>query len=262
MLDIAHEQGSAEFEPPLRRLGLPCRIRNLESADFAFWGHGADGMCRVGVERKTVSEMVTPSARGRLTGHQLPRMTLHYRYRFLMVEGLTRVEPRWGSLECAHAVKDGRMCVWQEAGWSRGEAFEAYFKHQLTLQLRAAIHIIPTADRTGTAHALHALYRWFQVPWQRHTSHLKVDEALPDAALIEERTVRRQLFAQIPYIGWTRSLQISRQFEGYTIADTLQWMAKASEQEWCEALGIKQGRKTARQIRSVLHGRDEHDAKA
>lgn len=255
MIDIAHEKGSAEFEEPLWRLGLPCRIKNLESADFAFWGEGPDGTCRIGIERKTVDEMTSFEGRGRLTGHQLPRMTKRYRFRFLLIEGLTRVEPREGMLQQGRPVKNGQLCAWGEAGFRRGETFEAYLKFQVTLQLKAAITIIPTADRTATAHAVHAIYRWFQVDWEKHKSHLKVDEAHPDEALLDERTIRRQTFAQWPGVGWQRSAKVSQHF--HSIADAV----TASEDEWMQALGIKKGRKIVRRLVDTLHGRGSDDAK-
>lgn len=262
MIDIAHEIGSSEFEPHLRRLGLPCRVRHLDSADFAWWGSGPEGECRIGVERKTVSEITGAASRGRLVGHQLPRMTERYRFRFLIVEGLTRVDPYDGILEAAKPVKDGRMSVWYPAGFGRGATFEGYFKHLMTLQLRAAIHILPTADRTGTAYALHALYRWFQTDWAKHKSHLKVDETHPDEAILDERTLRRQVLAQIPGIGWTRSAHVSKQFEGQPLADVFRWMASAAPEDWRRVLGFKDGTKTASRIVSVLRSSGEHEAKA
>lgn len=263
MIDIAHETGSAEFLAPLIRLGLPCRIKNLTSADFAFYGQGPEGECRVGVERKTVQEMVGLASRKRLVGHQLPRMTQRYRFRFLFIEGLTRIDPRWGSLERSQEIKNGRLTMWVEAGWGRERnTFEQYFKHNLTLRLRATMHLIPTADKTETAHALHALYRWFQKDWKDHKSHLKIDEVLPDSAILDERTVKRQLFAQIPGIGWERSFVISKKFGNRSIAETLAWMAGADVEGWMDVLNIKEGRKTAQTIVRTLHGKDETSAKA
>lgn len=255
MIDIAHETGSSEFEAPLRRLGLPCRIKNLSSADFAFYGEGPEGTCRIGIERKTVDEMTSFHGRGRLTGHQLPRMTKRYRFRLLLVEGLTRVEPRWGMLQQGSSIKNGELCVWQEAGFRRGDTFEGYLKFQLTLQLRAAITIIPTADRTATAYAIHAVYRWFQTDWHKHKSHLTVEEAQPDSAILDERTIRRQTFAQWPGIGWHRSAQVARHFPSIASA------VAATEDEWMVALHIKQGRTIVRRLMQTLHGRADDDAK-
>lgn len=262
MLDIAHETGSSEFERPLRRLGLQVRVRNLTSADFAFYGQGPEGECRIGVERKTVQEMVGLASRKRLTGHQLPRMTKRYRFRFLFVEGATRVNPDWGSLEAGKPVKGGRLTMWFPAGWgNERNTFETYFKNNLTLRLRAAMILIPTADKTETCHAIHALYRWFEKPWNQHGSHLAVDEVLPDSAIIDERTVRRQLLAQVPAIGWTRSAVISKQLSHLTLAQTLIWMGGATVKDWQRVLGFKDGLKTAQEIHRVLQGKEEQEAK-
>lgn len=261
MIFVAHEIGSAEFADPLRRMGLPVTVKKLPSADFAFWGNGPEGECRIGIERKTVSEMVGAVSNKRLRGTQLPRMTARYRFRFLIVEGLTRVDAWDGLLETAKPVKDGKMSLWLPAGFGRGMAFEGYAKRLLTFQLKAAIHIIPTADRTNTARMVHALYRWFQVEWSKHKSHLAVEETQPDEAILDERTVRRQVLAQIPGIGWTRSAQISKQFEGQSLADTLRWVSVAHVEDWQRALGFKDGTETARRIHAALHTTGEQNAK-
>jgi ERCC4-type nuclease len=262
-MDIAHETGSSEFERPLRRLGLEVRVRNLTSADFAFYGQGPDGECRVGVERKTVQEMVGLASRRRLTGHQLPRMTLRYRFRFLLIEGHTRVNSSWGNLEMSKPAKGGRVSVWFPAGWGKErDTFETYFKHNLTLRLKGAMILIPTADKTETAHALHALYRWFQKDWKDHTSHLTIDEVLPDQAIIDERTVRRQLLAQVPHLGWTYSAKVSKQLNHQTLAETLAWMAGASVKDWQRVLGFKEGMAIAQSIHRVLHAPADTRAKA
>lgn len=257
---IAHEVGSSEFEDPLRKLGLPVHVRALESADFAFWGQGPDGECRVGIERKTVSELVGVQSNKRLTGRQLPRMTKRYRFRFLIVEGLTRVA--WdGLLESARPVKNGQMSYWVPAGYGRGMAFESYIKRLMTFQLKAAITVVWSPDRTGTAHLIHAIYRWFQEPWASHRSHLQVEEAQPDEALLDERTLRRQILAQIPGVGWTRSATLSKHFEGTPLREMFQWVATATPDEWRRALGFKDGMGTARRIHAAIHTTGEQDAK-
>lgn len=253
MIHIAHEVGSAEFEPALRRLNLPCEVRNLSSADFCFWGDGPDGPCRVGIERKTVAEMVGASSRKRLVGHQLSRMTARYRFRFLLIEGLVRMDPAWGMLHVAKSTSKPHVTVWVEAGWAReGATYDQYLKRQLTLRLKAVIHPVPTADKTETAYAVAGIYHWFQRPWASHKSHLLVDEALPDRALLEGRTLKRQLLAQIPHVGWERSAALAKQFDRESPGEMLAWVARATVKDWQRALRIAKGEKTAQKIVDAL----------
>lgn len=255
--DIAHEVGSREFEKPLRRLGLPTRIRALDCGDFAFYGNGPDGAVRVGIERKTIGEMVGYQSRGRYVQRQLPRMLRRYgAFSFLVVEGLTRVAPGDGSLQCGKDIKQGSLTVWMEAGWGRERnTYEVYKKRELSLRLITAIHVMPTANATETASLLHALYGWFQKPWSAHRSVLKVDTDIvmrgAPALILDERTMRRETFAKWPHISWERSARVSKHFPSIVAAAT------ATEDEWMMALGVKQGRKMAKAIVDFLHGRGE-----
>lgn len=254
--DIAHQQGSVEFERPLRRLGLPTRVRTMKFGDFAFYGQGPTGTVRVGIERKTIGEMVGDDSQRRFVGHQLPGLIERYDYRFLIVEGLTKVDPHWGSLLEGKEVKQGKMVVWFEAGWGRGrQTFEHYTKRDLTLRLKAALHVLRSANREETAFLLHALYGWFQKDWKAHKSAFKVEEAQPDAAILDERTMRRKTFNQWPYISWERSARVSRVFRSVTEA------SNATVEQWMVALNVKEGRRMATEIVAFLHGK-ERDGKA
>lgn len=258
--DIATEVGSREFEQPLRRLGLPVRLRVMACGDFAFYGQGPAGLIRVGIERKRIGELVGEASRRRFVGRQLPRMVKRYDYCFLIVEGLTRLDSRDGILQegkDVHSRKTGRdMTIWYDAGWGRdASTYERYVKELLTVRLRAAMHILPTSTASETAYVLHALYRWWQKDWTQHRSHLAVEQAEPDAVLLDERTFRRQTFAQWPGIGWTRSAKVSKYFTSVTAA------ACATEDEWMQALGIRQGRRIARRLVAMLHGDGDAPAK-
>lgn len=256
--DIAHEVGSREFEAPLRRMGVPARVCALSCGDFAFYGHGPDGVVRVGVERKQIGELVGEASRRRFVGRQLPRMVKKYDFCFLIVEGLTRFDGAEGILQQGKTfrAKSGKdMTIWMDAGWQGSATYERFVKELLTVRLRAAFHVLTTTTASDTALVLHALYRWFQKEWDSHTSHLAVEQTAPDGLILTERTFRRQTFAQWPGIGWKRSAQVSAYFPSVAAA------VSASEEEWMEALRIKGGRKIVRTLRAMLHGAGDGPAK-
>ena len=262
--DIAQEQGSKEFLAPCVRLGLPAKVKYLAYGDFAFYGNGPSGLVRVGIERKTISEMLGDKARRRFVGRQLPGMVRRYDYRFLVVEGSARIDPDYGDIldgkDLSRRHKD-LLTIWRPARYADNHSFDRYVKEAMTVRLCCGLHIIPTATSAETACLLHSIYRWFQKEWHEHRSHLAVEQAEVekdwiDPQLLDERTLRRQTFNQWPFVGWKRSARVSRYFTSIAQAAT------ADEETWMEALGVKEGRTMARTLVNMLRGKtDHHDAK-
>lgn len=244
--------GSKEFEKPLRRMGVPVELHSLKAmkyADFAVtMPKGPDGdPFTIGVERKTTSEMFGAVQDSRFIGHQLPGLIRTYDLVVLLIEGWTTIDKASGCL---------MMGQW-EAGHGKGRhLYEPYKKFELTLQLKARLIVEHTKGRGETTHFLHALHRWTQKPWDQHRSAYKVESREVDAAILSERTMRRQTFAQWPHVGWKRSKQVSEYFPSVLAAAT------ATRAEWQAALGIKDGATIVSNIRRFLRGKEVHDAKA
>ena len=258
--------GSREFLRPLVRLGCPAILKHRHCADFTFYGNGPQGRVNVGIERKRVSE-ITSAIGGdkRFIGRQLPRMLSAYpEFPILIVEGIVRPDVD-GTLLTGKVIEQRRghtipskhpIVVFYDDRYSRA-TYERYHKFLATVRLKARLIVIPTVDEIDTAFVVHALYRWFQKDWDAHKSVYRVDEQPADSAILDERTFRRQTFAQWPGVGWKRSARVSRYFK--SIAEG----AMATEEEWMHALGVKAGRKLARTLVRTLQGtKGESDAAA
>lgn len=239
--------GSREFHKPLRTMGVDVGKRpiRLHCADFALTINGPLGPLKVGVERKTTSEMLAAFSDRRFAKKQLPRMLQTYDVVILIVEGFTNV------------ARDGLLMAGKwEAGFGPGRhMYESYIKFQMTLAIKTRVIVWPTKGKTETTHFLHALSRWGQKRWKDHKSAYVVDSIDSDTAILDERTVKRQVFAQFPGVGWERSRKVSKYFSSIRAA------VNASEEEWMAALGIKEGRTIVRKLRAVLRGTVEHEAK-
>lgn len=260
-LDIAQDVGSREFERPLRRLGLPVRLRHLSCGDFAFWGHGPRDLTRVGVERKTIDELLGEQSYARFTGRQLPRMLIKYPlFRFLVVEGRLKVDPQWGTLMTGRDITTRRgdqMTMWFLAGFGRNPtAYLNFMKRRTTLVLKAGFHVVPTGSPEETAFAIDALYRWFQKPWSAHTSAYALDiHTEVDGALLDDRLWTRDMFAKMPGVGWTRSRRVANYF------GSLYDGVVADADDWRKALGFKEGKTTATRIVEYCRKNHRHTAK-
>lgn len=237
--------GSFNFKRHLTRIGVPVRVRRMKTGDFRFGGNGPAGRVSVGIERKTVDEMLTAFMDSRFlggrtdddSGGQLGRLLTRYDIVILIVEGKSWPDPRSGIL----------MSGFNEAGHTRHRhLYENYMKFQFSLIFKARLFVFPTRSKTETVQFIHALYYWFQKSWSAHKSVYRIDETKPDAAILDIQTLQRRIAAQLPNVYWTRSKKVDQYF------DSILAMINASIAEWQAALGIKLGRKIASEIYRVI----------
>lgn len=233
-LDVDYREGSGKFTRPLVRMGLPARTRTLEYADFAWTGNGPWGHARVGVERKTVSEIV--GALGgdkRFARRQLPGLLTSYDYVWLIVEGPANPDAHSGLLMWGN----------REAGYTRQRyMYSAYKRYLQTIAVKGRVFVEPSYSFTETLWLLESLYGWWQASWNSHRSTYEVDETEPDSAITAERTLVRKMANQLPGVSWTRSLGVSRTF------GSPEEMCGATVAQWMKALGVEKGRALATAI--------------
>lgn len=240
--------GSIECLRPLRRMGVPVRAGRLRCADFAFTGRGPNrSIVSIGIERKTVSEFLG-MMRGdrRFYKKQLPRLLKRYQYVWLVVEGYTQIDKGSGLL---------MLGQWEAGHGGQRYTYEEYTKALASIAIRAKVFVKETKNFTETIHYLHALYGWWQKPYDAHTSVLHVDSVDPDRVIIDHRTFTRQILAQVPDIGWVRSKRVAQHF------GSIQAACAGDVRAWREALGIKEGTTIIRRVMECLRG-IEHGEKA
>lgn len=255
MIRVDPRIGSGEFTRLLVRAGLTdVRKHPLTFGDFCFWGNGREGRVRVGIERKTISEIVSAVGDSRFVGHQLPGLLARYPgHTWLLVEGNYYPDAHSG------ALKIGRHF----AGFGRSaHLYENVEKFLLTLEIKAGVHVKRTNGKTHTAMWLKALYDWYQKPYHQHKSAYKVDETRPEAVMFERRTMKRKVANQLTGLAWTRSVKADVYFPSIlsmVVGDpafALKYRGPAIR-HWQQALGFKHGTKIARAIVGVCYDRDE-----
>ena len=75
MILVDSREGSKQLQPLLR----DSKLTRLEFADFAFTGSDRDGrISQIGIEYKTLPDVLSCIADGRFAGHQLPGMMKAY----------------------------------------------------------------------------------------------------------------------------------------------------------------------------------------
>ncbi len=227
MILVDDREGSAWLAEGLRRAGIDAEIRRMEFGDCCWIGNGPDGAVLVGVELKTVEDLLASMRSGRLCGHQLPGMSEEYFAIYLIVEGMVREEPDSGVLQRFHRGQWRDMLVGQQRFlWSEMEAYLT------TIDTLVGVHVRRTSTQRETLSCIRTLYQWWQKAWEHHSSHKVLYTPLPQHSLLVRPSVLRRVAAQLPMIGYDRSREVERKF------GTVYAMANADEKAWREVPGI------------------------
>jgi ERCC4-type nuclease len=239
-VEIDSRIGSKQLLPLLKKLHVPAVSTRLEFGDAALTGNGPDGEVRIGVERKTIYDLLSSIGSGRLSAHQLPGMVKEYDYRWIVVEGLWR------------PGKDNVIEVWR-GGWRQAPGWISYHevdRYLVTLEVRGGVHVRRTSNLHETAVFLGGLRRWWSKPWKAHRAHLAIQKGVDSRLLgttLERdilaaktpkdwdrvrRKVVRRVAQVLPGLGWEKSEAVMKRFE-----DSGE-MVDAGRSEWEEVPGI------------------------
>lgn len=199
--------GSAELKPHINS-GIRTELTRLEYADVSFIGNGPDqyaGVVNIGIERKTIGDLISSIDSGRLSGHQLMGLLNSYHYVYLLVEGYWRSSPVNGLLE----TKRGKG--WMPYGFGKRSYMAREVNNYLnTLAIKCNIRIWRTNDITQSGKWLQDLYAWWQKSWEGHTSHQQFHEELePVAQLTQPTPMESMLKAGVKGLGWKKAQQVA-----------------------------------------------------
>jgi len=236
--------GSHELVAPLQRMGLPVEETTLESGDLMWEGRGHGGASvLVGVEHKTVPELVGALRSNRLCGHQLLKMRGAeaptdpplYPFAYLMIEGEVLFDSHGQMLR-----RSGRQLKAMPGKMSRGE----WGERLRTLHHCGGLTPIFTRTKQDTLWEIEGLYRWWtRTDLDQHKSHIAVYNP-PSLVPISEF---RGFIQRINGISFVTSKAIEAHFKG-----SIREAINASTETWSAIDGI--GKKRAAQIVKTLGG--------
>lgn len=239
-VEVDSRVGSKQLLPLLKKLHIPATKTRLEYGDFALDGNGPEGEVRVGVERKTIYDLLSSIGSGRLSSHQLPGLVKEYDYCWIVVEGLWRP----GKDNVVEVFRGG----WRKApGWISYSEVDRYL---VTLEVRGGMRVRRTTNLTETAIFLGGLRRWWSKPWEAHRAHLGVEKGVdsrlmgrtleneilaartPKAWAQLRRKVVRRVACTLPGLGYEKSAAVAKRF------GTVEDLVEAGGKEWQEVPGI------------------------
>lgn len=228
MILVDNRAGSKELYPLLPK--AKTTLTRLDFGDIALDGNGPTGPVLIGIEHKTVGDVLSCIMDGRFAAHQLPGLLESYDYSYLMIEGRTR-RAKDGLLWWFHESK--RKWILPYGGSQRKPiSIEAWVCWLNTMHIQGGISLLYTENKKQSAHYIKSLSRWWSKPWSKHSSLKVFNESARVVCPLTKVSTRRLMIAQLPGVGWEKSAAIAKHFPSVLA------MALASPEEWQSLPGI------------------------
>jgi len=236
MILVDYREGSKDLCGYFARMGVDHEKSDLETGDVVLNGVGPDGPVLIGVEIKSVRDMLNSMQSGRMMS-QIKRLAAEFDYYWLLIEGTYRPNPSNGMLEMDWADIYPRSNR-KNAGWTgvpvgrRTVAYSSMESYIIGLQARAGVHIAKTANRSETAWWIaHCLGSYFDKEWSKHKSFLEFDRTL-EAALFSEPSQVTRTAGSFPNMGKGRAMAASKHF------GSVKEMVNATAEDWEQIAGV------------------------
>lgn len=244
-MQIDGSTGSNTLLEPLWNLSGGQAIKNnlvQLGADVAWTGRGPEGvLVSVGLEYKTVWDLVESICTDRLGCSQVPLMVENYEVRYLLVEGVYR---RSGDGDVEVEQYPGRFVKLRrgKAGYVKYSYVTKFMK---SLYHQAGFWELRTLSKEGTIHEIYQCWEWWQRPWDEHDSlHGIYSPVLSGPVRFRKPNFVAQCAYPYPGIGSLLANRVGAHFK------TVQEMANAPASEWAKITGI--GKQLAARLPQLL----------
>ena len=243
ILYVDDRVGSREFVDPLRsQYKLKVVEKRLSFGDFAFVGNGPSGPLKLAVERKTFGDLCGSLMKNRLSSHQVPGMLDDYDMVWILVEGIWK------------PAGDDRIEVFRRGGWYPAPTSLTYSQLEawmisFDVMGGGRIKRWKVSTEKDTARFVATLFRWWQKPWNRHTSHEQLGKMVPSVhgvankVMLQKVSPMVRVAAALPAIGAKGARMAFKRWR--SIID----MIEADEEDWQGLIGKKNGTKVWLEIR-------------
>jgi len=205
-------------------------LSTLEFGDVALTGHGPNSSTiSVGVEVKSVDDLLQSIGNGRLAGTQIPGMLKLYDYSWLAVHGSIRPSTN----NYLEIYKYGK---WRNYEIGQTPVPYSYLEgFMFTLQMMSPVKVKWCYDLEEVATWVAVYDRWLSKPWEKHRGLTVFDKSRENLAPVGADPVEAQIAktaASIPGLDWVRGWNAAKHF------DSVEQMMDAGADEWQQIKGI------------------------
>lgn len=225
----------------IKALNVPVQQADLEYGDAAFEGNGPLGSVLVGIERKTIADMLSCIDDARFTGHQRIGMSHMYGVSALMLEG--HWKPHDGNGLLMEGYSGGTAWGYNKYR-SRTTLYAKLYRYMISVALSGVV-VSYSRDTWHTAYNIVEWYHYFSKSWREHTALMALQKIQIPTLQHKPNLTRRWAFA-IDSIGEKLSEAAAKTFSKPID------LATADESEWLRVPGV--GVKTARDIVREVRG--------
>lgn len=263
ILYIDSRVGSRELAPIFqRRHGAKVSLTTLTSADVAWCcGHTVknpfcegDYGCKVGVERKTPSDLIGSLLKSRLDGRQVPLMLRGYVMSYILIEGRYRRARQTPQIETAtwsteKPPKEGGDGSVEIVKWTPSKCGLTYPQLESWLARYEAgayghIQVIRNvASMDHTTDLIQAKASWWWKDWNKHHFGAITKMEAPVKAMLFTANEYQKIIASLPGVGMVNMKKV------YGYFTSIYGMMAASPREWVKA-GL--GKKRAMEMYHML----------
>lgn len=244
---------------PLDRCGILCR---MEFGDVSFAGNGPKGDVAVGIEVKSMMDLIASMNTGRAQA-QLLGMKKTYDVCWLLHYGIYRPNPTGlGTLQLPRG-----QGVWRDYEVGRKPIMYGEVEAFLASVTAIGVAVKRVASVEEAAAWIGVIARWWNKPWYEHKSFRTFNVAGDDSGFyVEIDPVTDQIanvLKGLPGLGYERAVRAAVHFP------TLSAAMNASAEEWAEITTIDRrtnkprriGPVTAKAIVAAIHNRKPKPAK-
>lgn len=238
-LHIDRRDGSKDL---LQYLPPDTETCTLDFGDAMILGNGPDGVVTVGIEVKSVSDLLQSENTGRLAGHQLPGMLKLYDLCWLLYYGSYRPGSK-GELQ----VRRGKL--WQNFKIGTRPVPYGYLESFLMDVSSTGCRIKQVYNAEEAAAWLMVAHRWWSKQWKDHKGLRQFDMSKSDCLFPgltddQERVARAAM--TLPGIGTEKAIKCAYFF------DSISEMSVADVSDWEQVDGI--GKVLAKEAVRAING--------
>lgn len=212
MILVDARTGSGHFVPILNQIGAEAEAVHLDYGDVAFPLNGPTGVLTVGIEVKTVTDLISSMISRRLTTRQLPGMRQNYDVVMVAIIGRVRRDQTGG-------ITEGKYGKWHpiqtSLTWDQLEGMKT--------SLRFAYGAILVEFETAKDFCcwVKVVEKWASRKWEDHQSHLPSHQIFAETerqttgllpSLPREPTNTYLSACAIPGVGMAMARKLAHEF--------------------------------------------------